>query len=155
MYRNKKIKLSAMLTAAFFTVILTGVFVTGFAGFKLNTASDQQELTRARLGDLQVLQTLKDNLTQQTVLLLSAAPDAQAALKTPFFALQSNSDQTTAHFRELINGAKSIPGINLAEVEEASSQLKKSKWHRVRLTKPRKICLRRMPCRTGINSVAN
>lgn len=52
-------KLSVMLTGSFLTVILTGVFVTGFAGFKLNTASDQQELTRARLGDLQTLQTLK------------------------------------------------------------------------------------------------
>ncbi|WP_182500615.1 methyl-accepting chemotaxis protein [Pantoea agglomerans] len=129
MYRNKKIKLSVMLTAAFLTVILTGVFVTGFAGFKLNTASDQQELTRARLGDLQALQTLKDNLTQQTVLLLSVAsdtqPQAEATIKTQFSALQTNSDSTTAHFRELINGAKSIPGINLAEVEEASTQLNK------------------------------
>ncbi|MCW0973905.1 methyl-accepting chemotaxis protein [Pantoea sp. JV6] len=129
MYRNKKIKLSVMLTAAFLTVILTGVFVTGFAGFKLNTASDQQELTRARLGDLQALQTLKDNLTQQTVLLLSVAsvtqPQAEATIKTQFYALQTNSDNTTAHFRELINGAKSIPGINLAEVEEASTQLNK------------------------------
>ncbi|WP_419963281.1 hypothetical protein [Pantoea vagans] len=49
---NKKTKLSVMLTAAFLTVILAGVFVTGFAGFKLNTASEQQALTRARLGDL-------------------------------------------------------------------------------------------------------
>lgn len=118
-----------MFTAAFLAVILTGVFVTAFAGFKLNTASDQQELTSARLADLRALQTIKDNLTQQTVLLLSVSSDSQtqaeATVKTQFFALQAISDNTTAHFRALINGAKSIPGINLAEVEEASAHLKK------------------------------
>ena len=69
MKQHKKMKLSVMLNAAFLAVILMGVFVTAFAGFKLNTASDQQKLTRARLTDLQTLQTLKDNLTQQTALL--------------------------------------------------------------------------------------
>ena len=129
MFRNKKMKLSVMLIMAFLTVILMGVFVTGFAGFKLSTASDQQELTRARLADLQALQSLKDNLTQQTTLLLALpAGDRQQALadlKTQFFSLQEKSDSTTAHFRTLINGAKNIPGINLAEVEEASELLKK------------------------------
>lgn len=126
MYQNKRIKLSVMLTAAFITVILTGVFVTAFAGFKLNTASDQQKLTSARLADLQALQTIKNNLTQQTVILLalSSQTQAEATLQAQFFALQANSDDTTARFRGLINGAKSIPGINLAEVEEASSLLK-------------------------------
>ncbi|KOA71291.1 methyl-accepting chemotaxis protein [Pantoea agglomerans] len=129
MYRNKRIKLSVMFTTAFVAVILTGVFVTAFAGFKLNTASDQQELTSARLADLQALQSIKDNLTQQTVLLLSVPSgpqtQAEATLKTQFFALQATSDDTTAYFRGLINDAKSIPGINLAEVEEASTHLKK------------------------------
>lgn len=129
MFRNSKIKLSVMLTLAFLGVILMGVFVTAFAGFKLDTASEQQELTRARLTDLELLQSLKDNLAQQTTLLLSMSSGAQeqteADLKKTFFSLQTNSDKTTAHFRELINGAKNIPGINLEEVEEASSQLNK------------------------------
>ncbi|MFC0139576.1 methyl-accepting chemotaxis protein [Erwinia mallotivora] len=129
MFRNRKIKLNAMLTLAFLIVILMGVFTTAFAGFKLNTASEQQDLTSARLSDLQALQSLKDNLTQQTSLLLAvAAHDQQQTvtnLQTEFLSLLQNSDAITAHFRTLINGAKSIPGINLAEVEEASDLLKK------------------------------
>jgi len=117
-----------MLTLAFLSVILMGVLMTAFAGFKLSSASDQQELTRARLGDLQALQAIKDNVSQQTTLLLALAArapeQAQDDLKTQFFDRQKNSDETTAHFRTLINGAKNIPGINLAEVEEASGLLK-------------------------------
>lgn len=125
MSQNKKMKLSVMLNAAFLSVILMGVFVTAFAGFKLNTASDQQKLTRARLSDLQTLQTLKDNLTGQAALLMSVSAETQQQAKTAFFDLQSDSDKTIAHFRTLINGAKNIPGINLAEVDEASGNLKK------------------------------
>ncbi|MCX8957281.1 methyl-accepting chemotaxis protein [Erwinia psidii] len=128
MFSHGKIKLSAMLTMAFLCVILMGVFMTGFAGYKLSSASDQQELTRARLTDLQVLQTLKDNLNQQTTLLLALTGHNQQPalndLNAQFFSLQKNSDETTAHFRTLINGAKKIPGINIAEVEEASGLLK-------------------------------
>lgn len=129
MFRNKKVKLSVMLTVAFLTVILMGVFVTAFAGFKLNEASEQQELTRTRLADLEALQSLKDNLTQQTTLLLSLVsgvqPEAVATIKSQFFKFQASNDNTTTHFRTLINGARNIPGINLDEVEEASAHLKR------------------------------
>lgn len=128
MFRIEKTKLSVMLTMAFLIVIVMGVFMTAFAGFKLSAASDQQALTRARLTDLQALQTIKDNLEQQISLLLTLPADTQPQavndLKTKFFSLQKNSDDTTAHFRTLINGAKNIPGINIAEVEEASGLLK-------------------------------
>lgn len=121
-------KLSVMLTAAFLSVILMGVFVTAFAGFKLNAASDQQELTGARLYDLEALQSLKDNLTEQTSMLLTLASVGTSRsvteIKAHFFALLSKNDSVTAHFRALIEGARTIPGINLAEVQEASELLK-------------------------------
>lgn len=60
MFIHGKMKLSIMLMMAFLCVILMGVFMTAFAGFKLNSVSEQQDLTHARLSDLQVLQTLKD-----------------------------------------------------------------------------------------------
>ncbi|EOS96363.1 methyl-accepting chemotaxis citrate transducer Tcp [Erwinia tracheiphila PSU-1] len=129
MFIHGKMKLSIMLMMAFLCVILMGVFMTAFAGFKLNSVSEQQDLTHARLSDLQVLQTLKDNINQQTALLLelpgAMQPSALGDLRAQFFSLQKNSDDTTARFRMLVNGAKSIPGINLAEVEEASGLLNK------------------------------
>lgn len=127
MFRPQKIKVSVMLGMAFLCVILAGVFVTVFAGYKLSSASDQQTLTGARLADLQSLQTLKDNIGQQTAFLLGLAiGDSQASAATvaeQFSSLQKNSDATTLRFRGLINGARTIPGINLKEVDEASSLL--------------------------------
>lgn len=129
MFGLKKAKLSVMLTMAFLTVILMGVFVTLFAGFKLSLAGDQQSLTRARLDDLHVLQSLKDNVSRQTTLLVElASGSAQQqtdALKQAFFTAQNQSDSITSRFRTLIEGAKKIPGINIAEVEEASGLLNK------------------------------
>ncbi|KKW50322.1 resolvase, partial [Pantoea ananatis] len=119
-----------MLNAAFLTVIMLGVCITLFAGIKLSTVRDQQKLTVARLNDLRTLQTIKDNVAQQTTLLLAASSgDRHASIQdiaAKFAALQQNSDDTTAHFRTLINGARTIPGINLSEVDEASDFLKKS-----------------------------
>ncbi|MFC7509616.1 hypothetical protein ACFQUX_25475 [Pantoea stewartii] len=145
--------LNMMLNAAFLTVIMLGVCITLFAGIKLSTVRDQQKLTVARLNDLRTLQTIKDNVAQQTTLLLAASSDDRHAsiqdIAAKFAALQQNSDDTTAHFRTLINGARTIPGINLSEVDEASDFLKKSKRHR-RLSRP----VRRESCnRTAMPSV--
>jgi methyl-accepting chemotaxis protein len=128
MFRVEKMKVGTMLAMAFITVILAGVFVTVFAGFDLVATNDQQKLTSARLDDLQALQTLKDNTSQETALLLAMVSEesdtALAGVGEKFFALQKNSDDTTAHFRKLIEGARSILGINLKEVDEASDLLK-------------------------------
>lgn len=128
MIRPEKIKLSVMLMMAFLFVILMGIFVTGFAGIKLRTANEQQDLTGARLADLQLLQTLKDNINQQNMLLLSHFSDnrqQQNGQEEKFFTLQKNSDDTISQFRTLINGARAIPGINIKEVDEASGLLEK------------------------------
>ncbi|WP_205951783.1 methyl-accepting chemotaxis protein [Pantoea stewartii] len=129
MFRPGKMSLNMMLNVAFLTVIMLGVCITLFAGIKLSTVRDQQKLTVARLNDLRTLQTIKDNVAQQTTLLLAASSgDRHASIQdiaAKFAALQQNSDDTTAHFRTLINGARTIPGINLSEVDEASDFLKK------------------------------
>lgn len=128
MIRPEKIKLSVMLMMAFLFVILMGIFVTGFAGIKLRTANEQQDLTGARLADLTLLQTLKDNINQQNMLLLSYLSDNRQQKnyqEENFFTLQKNSDGTVSQFRTLINGARAIPGINIQEVDEASGLLEK------------------------------
>lgn len=118
-----------MLGMAFLCVILAGIFVTVFAGFKLSAASDQQKLTQTRLADLRSLQTMKDNLSRQTTLLLGMATEGsispQSGVEEQFSKLQKDSHETTARFRTLIEGARTIPGINLHEVDEASGFLKK------------------------------
>lgn len=128
MFRPGKMSLNMMLNAAFLTVIMLGVCITLFAGIKLSTVRDQQKLTVARLNDLRTLQTIKDNVAQQTTLLLAvSSSDKDTSVKdiaAKFATLQQNSDDTTAHFRTLINGARTIPGINLSEVDEASAFLK-------------------------------
>ncbi|WP_439213188.1 methyl-accepting chemotaxis protein [Duffyella gerundensis] len=127
MIKTHKMKVGVMLGMAFLCVILCGVFVTLFASIKLSSANDQQKLTDARLGDLQILRSIQDNVTQQTTLLLAVASGGDAGslqnVSTAFQARQKASDEIVAHFRTLVDGAKSIPGINLKEVEEASDLL--------------------------------
>ncbi|CAK9885434.1 MAG: Methyl-accepting chemotaxis protein III [Candidatus Erwinia impunctatus] len=127
MFRLIRQKVSVLLGMGFLCVILAGIFVTAFAAYKLSSAGDQQKLTHARLNDLQTLQSLKDNSSQQMALLLILTNDPLSVssrdITNHFIQLQRNSNQTIAHFRSLINGAKNIPGINLKEVDEASSLL--------------------------------
>lgn len=127
MIKKNAMKLSVMLTLAFLSVILCGVMVSVFAGVKLNEANGQLKLTSARLDDLEVLRALKDNANVQLNITLAevagqegnpASSDRQALL-----AAQKSNNDSVAHFRKLVEGAKSIPGINLKEVEEASTLL--------------------------------
>ncbi len=116
-----------MLTLAFLSVILCGVMVSVFAGVKLNEANSQLKLTSARLDDLSVLRSLKDNANLQLTLLLADVTAQGVNTATPgreaLLAAQKNNDETVSRFRQLVNGAKSLPGINLKEVEEASTLL--------------------------------
>ncbi|WP_249168392.1 methyl-accepting chemotaxis protein [Erwinia sp. E602] len=115
-----------MLTLAFATVILCGVCVSLFAGYKLYNASEQQKLTTARFNDLEVLRGLRDTFSQQlneVQGLLARNDDSAARTSETFITLQQKNDAVTDMFRGLVNGAKSIPGINLQEVEEASLRL--------------------------------
>lgn len=120
-------KISVMLTLAFSVVIGAGALVSVFSGIKLTNANDQQMLTGARLDDLQVLRTIKDNGSTQLTLLLQAlstendkpSPDISSQIEKA----QDENKKIVAHFRQLIEGAKSLPGINIKEVEEASELL--------------------------------
>jgi len=127
MLRIKNMKLSVMLSLAFLVVIAGGVLVSVFAGIKLSDANDQQKLTSARLDDLQILRTVKDNATLQSTLMLRALATEEGAVAPDMLAqieqAQSGNQAITTRFRQLVEGAKSLPGINLQEVEEASTLL--------------------------------
>ena len=127
MLRAKNMKLSVMLSLAFLVVIAGGVLVSVFAGIKLSDANDQQKLTSARLDDLQILRTVKDNASLQSTLMLRALATENGPVAPEMLAqieqAQAGNQAITTRFRQLVEGAKSLPGINLKEVEEASGLL--------------------------------
>ena len=127
MFRKNNIKLSVMLNLAFLAVIAGGVMVSVFAGIKLSDANDQQKLTSARLDDLQILRTVKDNTSLQSKLMLRALATENGPIASDTLVkieqAQADNQAIITHFRQLVEGAKSLPGINLKEVEEASGLL--------------------------------
>jgi methyl-accepting chemotaxis protein len=125
----KNMKLRSLLTLGFALVISMGVLVAAFATYRLNAGNDLQALTQARLNDLNLLQEIKDNANLSARLLRDIALDeAQIDNAESQNGIRQSSQRNAeiiSTFRGLINGAKSIPGINHAEVDEASGLLAK------------------------------